>query len=230
MTTNPLIAALDTADLDELSSLGRSLAGAVGHLKVGLTATVAHGPDAVRAVADLAPVFWDLKLHDIPHQVRGAAAAADRLGVAMLTVHASGGPRMVAAAVEAAPSTTILAVTALTSLDDATLAAVGQPPAAEQVVRLARLAVDAGAGGVVCAPTDVAAVRAAVGPAPLIVVPGVRPEGSDHGDQARVATPAIALGAGASHLVVGRPITGADDPPGAARAILDELAGAGVGA
>jgi len=220
---NPLIVALDTDDLAHLSALAAAVGPTVGHLKVGLQAFAAHGPEAVRAAAAHAPVFCDLKLHDIPNTVAGAAAAVADLGVAMLTVHAAGGPAMIAAAAKAAPDVTVLAVTVLTSLDDAALRAVGQPPAAEQVPRLAALAVEAGADGVVCAPTDLAAVRAAIGREPVVVTPGIRPAGSAPDDQARIATPAAAVAAGADHLVVGRPVTAAADPAAAARAILQEL-------
>lgn len=220
---NPLIAALDTADLGRLEWLASAFGPHVGHLKVGLEAFVAHGPAAVTAALRHAPVFCDLKLHDIPNTVAGAAAAVARLGVALLTVHTSGGPAMIAAAAKAAPDVVVLGVTVLTSLDDAALAAVGQPPVAEQVPRLAALALDAGARGVVCAPTDVAAVRAAVGPDALLVVPGIRPHGVDQGDQARIATPRAAMKAGADLLVVGRPLTASPDPAAAAQAILAEL-------
>jgi len=220
---SPLIAALDTAELDRLVALAAQLGPHVGHLKVGLQAYTAHGAAAVAAAAAHAPVFLDLKLHDIPSTVAGAAAAVNAFGVAMLTVHAGGGPQMVAAAVKAAPDVMILGVTVLTSLDDADLDAIGQRPVAEQVVRLATLAAEAGAGGIVCAPPDVRAVRAAVGTDVVLVVPGVRPAGSDDDDQARTATPRAAIEAGADHLVIGRPITGAADPAGAARAILTEL-------
>ena len=220
---NPLIVALDTAHLDRLGDLALRLGPVAGHLKVGLQAFAAHGPAAVHAVAAHGRVFLDLKLHDIPNTVAGAAAAAAATGATLLTVHAGGGRDMIRAAVEAAPAATILAVTVLTSLDDAALAEVGQPPAAEQVPRLAALAAQAGAGGIVCAPTDVAAVRAAVGPDLAIVTPGVRPAGAALDDQARVATPAEAIAAGATHLVVGRPITAAPDPAAAAQSILAEL-------
>jgi orotidine-5'-phosphate decarboxylase len=221
--TNPLIVALDTPDAVRLAELAALLGSEVGHLKVGLEAFAANGPDVVRAAAAHGRVFCDLKLHDIPATVAGAAVAAARLGVAMLTVHAGGGAAMIRAAVDAAPDVTVLAVTVLTSLDDAALAAVGQPPASEQVPRLAALAARAGAGGIVCAPTDLVAVRAVVGPDLPIVTPGVRPAGSARDDQARVATPARAMADGATHLVVGRPITGADDPVAAARAIVQEI-------
>jgi orotidine-5'-phosphate decarboxylase len=220
---NPLIVALDTPELGRLGELAEQLGPEVGHLKVGLEAFAANGPEAVRTAARHGRVFCDLKLHDIPNTVAGAASAAAGLGVAMLTVHAGGGPAMIAAAVAAAPDVQILTVTVLTSMDDAELAAVGQPPAGEQVPRLAAMAAEAGAGGIVCAPTDLAAVRAAVGPDLPLITPGVRPVGADRGDQARVATPAEAIAAGATHLVVGRPITGAGDPVAAARAILASL-------
>jgi orotidine-5'-phosphate decarboxylase len=209
---NPLIAALDTADLDRLVALAAALGPHVGHLKVGLEAFAAHGPAAVRAAAEHAPVFCDLKLHDIPNTVAGAARAAAGLGVAMLTVHASGGAAMIAAAAEAAPHVAILGVTVLTSHPDAA-----------DAPRLARLAVDAGATGVVCAAPDVPGVREAVGPKVPIVVPGIRPPGAAAQDQARVATPRAAIDAGADYLVIGRPLTASADPAAAAAAILDEL-------
>ena len=223
MTVSPLIVALDTAQRDRLLELAVDVADHAGLLKVGLQAFTALGPDAVRDVAARGPVFLDLKLHDIPNTVAGAAAAAADLGATMLTVHAAGGAQMIAAAAKAAPETTILAVTVLTSLDDAELAAVGQPGAAEQVPRLAALAVSAGAGGIVCSPAEVEAVRAAVGDDVAVVVPGIRPAGSAADDQARIATPAAAIRSGASHIVVGRPITAAADPAQACRDILEEL-------
>jgi orotidine-5'-phosphate decarboxylase len=220
--TNPLIVALDTRDHDRLRALATALGPEVGGLKVGLEAFAAIGPAAVATARAAAPVFLDLKLHDIPNTVAGAAAAAARLGVAQLTVHATGGPKMIAAAAGAAPEVTVLAVTILTSLDEATLAAVGLPPSAEAVPRLAAMAVEAGAGGLVCAAPEIAAVRAAVGPGPLLVVPGIRPPGADPADQSRIATPAAALTAGADRLVIGRPITATTDPAHAARTLLRE--------
>ncbi len=220
---NPLIVALDTASAQTLTRLATQVGPHVGAVKVGLQAYTALGPAAVTSVRHTAPVFVDLKLHDIPNTVAGAAAAAADLGVALLTVHAAGGPQMIAAAVKAAPATAVLAVTVLTSLDDSELAAVGQPPASQQVPRLAALAADAGAAGVVCAATDVATVRATVGRDLLVVVPGIRPAGSAPDDQARTASPRQAVAAGASHLVVGRPVTRADDPAAACRALLAEL-------
>ena len=223
MTTSPLIVALDTDDRARLLSLAQAVAPHAGLLKVGLQAFTALGPDAVREVARHRPVFLDLKLHDIPNTVAGAATAAAELGAAMLTVHAAGGSDMVAAAAKAAPDVTILAVTVLTSLDDEDLAAVGQPRAGEQVPRLAELAVAAGARGIVCSPAEVASVRAAVGPDVALVVPGIRPAGASLDDQSRVATPAAAIAAGATHIVVGRPITGSHDPAAACQTILSEL-------
>ncbi|HUH07398.1 MAG TPA: orotidine-5'-phosphate decarboxylase [Egibacteraceae bacterium] len=221
---NPLIVALDTTDLVRIRSLAGALAPHVGGLKIGLEAYTALAAQAVAAAAaGEVPVFLDLKLHDIPNTVAGAAAAAAGLGVDLLTVHASGGAEMVAAAVKAAPDVKILGVTVLTSLDDAALAEVGQPSAAAQVPRLAALAIDAGAAGIVCAPPDIAAVRAVIGDGPLVVTPGIRPAGAALGDQRRVATPAQALAAGADRLVIGRPITAADDPVAATRQILEEL-------
>jgi orotidine-5'-phosphate decarboxylase len=220
---SPLIVALDTADPERLAQLAQSVAAHAGLVKVGLQAYTALGPAAVTAAGAHAPVFCDLKLHDIPNTVTGAAAAAADLGIAMLTVHASGGPAMVAAAVKAAPDVAILAVTVLTSIDDDELALLGHPPSAEQVPRLARMAVENGAAGIVCSPHEIEAVREAVGPGPFIVVPGIRPSGAAVDDQARTATPAHAMAAGATHLVIGRPITQAGDPAAACRQILAEL-------
>ena len=243
MADSPLIVALDTDDPDRLRQLADQVGPHVGLVKVGLQAYTALGPAAVAAAREHAEVFLDLKLHDIPNTVAGAAAAVADLGVAMLTVHASGGASMISAAVKGAPDVTILAVTILTSLDDADLAAMGQPPASEQVPRLAALAAEAGAGGIVCSPAEVAAVRAAVGRDLAVVVPGIRLAaaagsmapgvavatgsgiriGSGADDQARTATPAAAMADGASHLVIGRPITGAADPAAACRQILQEI-------
>lgn len=219
----PLIAALDTADLDHLEELAATLGPHVSYLKVGLEAYTAHGPAAVTTARAHGRVFLDVKLHDIPTTVAGAARAAAGLGVDLLTVHASGGAPMVAAAAEAAPEVGILAVTVLTSLDDDELARLGQPPAAEQVVQLAALAWEAGAAGVVCAPSEAQAVRAAIGPAGLLVTPGIRLPGDRADDQARVASPRAALDAGASHIVVGRSLTRAGNPAAVAQRILADL-------
>jgi len=221
-----ICAALDFPSLAEAERFARRVAPHVGMLKVGLELFAAEGPAAVRAVAALGrPVFLDLKLHDIPNTVEGAARSAAASGARLLTVHAAGGTAMVRAAVRGAgPGVRVLAVTVLTSLDAAALGEVGLPgPPGEAVLRLARLAVAAGAGGLVCSPQEVRAVRAAVGPGPLLVVPGVRPVGSAAGDQARVATPAAAVADGADVIVVGRPLREGDDPAAAARRIAAEL-------
>ncbi len=226
MTTGAdrIVVALDVPTIEEARDLAAALAGEVGWLKVGLELFTAHGRDAVRAVADHAPVFLDLKLHDIPNTVERAAAQVADLGVGLLTVHASGGPAMIEGAVRGlGDGGEILAVTVLTSMREQDLAAVGQPPAAEQVPNLARMATEAGAPGLVCAPPDLIAVRAAVGPEVRLVTPGVRPAGASADDQARVATPAGAVADGADLLVIGRPITRAEDPVAAARAIAAEL-------
>jgi orotidine-5'-phosphate decarboxylase len=208
-----LCAALDFQTWRAAELFARAVAPEVGMLKVGLELFTAEGP------------FLDLKLHDIPNTVAGAARSAAASGASLLTVHASGGADMVAAAVRGAgPGVRVLAVTVLTSLDPAALDAVGlSGPPQEAVVRLARLAVGAGAGGIVCSPLEVAAVRAALGPGPLLVVPGVRPAGAARGDQARVATPAEAVRAGADVLVVGRPLRDAADPAAAAQLIASSL-------
>jgi orotidine-5'-phosphate decarboxylase len=195
---------------------------------VGLTLFAAHGPEALFEVGQHGRVFCDLKLHDIPTQVRGAARSLASKGVWLTTVHASGGRAMVAAAVEGAAAagsgTLVAAVTVLTSLDASELVLVGfgSDPAA-QVLRLASLAVGAGAQALVCSPQEVAAVRAELGPGVLLVTPGVRPAGGDLGDQSRVATPAAAVAAGADYLVVGRPITASSDPRAAAETIRAEM-------
>jgi orotidine-5'-phosphate decarboxylase len=216
--------ALDVPTLDEAVGLARTLEGEVGWCKVGLELFAAHGPQAVAAVRRHAPVFLDVKLHDIPTTVERATRRIAELDVGLLTVHASGGPAMVQAAVEGlGDAGRVLAVTVLTSMSDADLAALNAPPAAEQVPALAEMAVAAGAPGLVCAPRDLVAVRRAVGPDVLLVTPGIRPAGSGDDDHARAATPAAAARDGADLLVVGRPITRADDPLAAARAIAAEL-------
>lgn len=226
-----LAVALDTQDQAQAGAWACALAGRVGVAKIGLELFAAAGPPAVAAVRGSGlPVFLDLKLHDIPNTVAGAVRSASRLGVAMLTVHAAGGAAMVAAAREAAEAAgtgrpMILAVTVLTSLSAADLAATGvDDDPAPQVLRLARLAVAAGADGLVCSPLEVAPLRAALGPSVPLVVPGIRPSGSATDDQARVMTPAEAVAAGADWLVIGRPVTRAPDPAAAAEAIAASLA------
>jgi orotidine-5'-phosphate decarboxylase len=228
VTRAPVAVALDAPDLDTAVEWARATSPYVTTMKVGLELYLRYGHravDAVRAVTD-ADVFLDLKLHDIPHTVAGAARAVADLEPAFLTVHASGGPAMVRAAAEALPGTQVTGVTVLTSLTEDDLAAVGwDGPASDAVTRLARLAVGAGARALVCSPQEVAAVRAAVGPTVTLITPGVRPPGAAAGDQARVATPAQALADGADLLVVGRPITAAAAPGEAAAAIAAGLVG-----
>ncbi len=234
MSLPPIAVALDVPTLDEAVELASALSGEVAVCKVGLELFGAHGPEAVARIAEHAPVFLDLKLHDIPTTVGRSATALGKLGVAMTTVHACGGSAMVSAAVEglqagweAAGSVgdapIVLAVTVLTSMTEDDLRSINAPDAATQVPALAALATGAGAQGLVCAPTDLAAVRAAAGPDSMLVTPGVRPAGSATDDQARVATPEAAMAAGANLLVIGRPITRADDPAAAARAIAASL-------
>jgi orotidine-5'-phosphate decarboxylase len=221
--------ALDTSDRGEIVRLAKALQGRVGTVKLGLEAFTTGGPDLVREVNDLGtPVFLDLKLHDIPNTVERAARNIARLGVAMLTVHASGGGAMLKAAVAGAAAAerppVVLAVTVLTSLDDGTLADLGIPGgAAQRVSAWAVIARRAGCGGVVCSPQEAAALRGSIGSGFLLVTPGIRAAGEAAGDQRRVATPASAVAAGADILVIGRPITASPDPTAAADTILAEL-------
>ncbi len=231
-----VLVALDTPDLARAKSLATALSGLVGGLKIGKEFFTAHGPQGVREVAGDLPLFLDLKFHDIPNTVASALRAAVDLKPLIVNVHASGGEAMMAAAADAVdeaaagrgvPRPQLIGVTVLTSLDDADLEAVGQRgPASEQVLRLARLARASGLDGVVCSPREIAMLREALGPDFLLVVPGIRPDWAAKGDQKRVTTPAEALAAGADYLVIGRPITGAEDPATAARRIAEELAAA----
>jgi orotidine-5'-phosphate decarboxylase len=227
-----MIVALDTYAHSALT-IARELSGRVPCVKVGMTLFYAEGPGIVSRLTDMGfKVFVDLKLHDIPHQVEGAAAAVARTGASMLTVHAAGGVEMMKAAVRGAceganecdvDSPDILAVTVLTSMDDEGLRSVGvHSGTAQQVEVLGGRAREAGVQGVVCSPLEASAMRAALGPEALVVTPGVRPGWAAHGDQARVATPAQAIEAGASHVVIGRPVTGADSPSAAIERIVDE--------
>jgi orotidine-5'-phosphate decarboxylase len=225
--TDRLIVAIDRSSRDEILRLADALQGAVGTLKIGLQAFVANGPSIVREViARGSRVFLDLKIHDIPNTAQHAVAEATSLGAAMLTVHASGGEAMLRAAVNGAAGgeATLLGVTVLTSLNDADVTRVGFPGTAlETAVRLAKLAQESGLRGVVSSPHDVPAIREACGSGMWIVVPGIRPEGSEAGDQRRTMTPAAAIAAGADYIVVGRPITNASDPRAAALTLLDSL-------
>jgi len=233
LPSDRLIVALDFPDTTAALALVDRLHGATRWLKVGLELYIAEGNSLVAELKRRGySVFLDLKLHDIPNTVASAVRSATRLGVDMLTVHAAGGPEMISAAVGAAESRlTLLAVTVLTSMDADQLEAIGVAgtPAA-QVERLATMALARGVGGFVCSPNEVESLRKRLGNEPVLVIPGIRPEGADIGDQRRVATPAAAIAAGASYLVVGRPITRAEDPEAAARAILEEMqSGIGIG-
>jgi orotidine-5'-phosphate decarboxylase len=224
-----LIVALDVPNSKSAMRLVAELEGTCSWFKVGLELFVAAGPAVLEPiVARGHNVFLDLKLHDIPNTVAGAVKSAAGLGVRMLTVHAGGGPAMLAAAknalagVERAPE--LLAVTVLTSMDADQLYAVGVDRApASQVETLAKMGLNAGIRGFVCSPQEVEGVRSLTGPEGVLVIPGIRPSGASIGDQKRVAGPVEALRLGASYLVVGRPITQAVDPAKAAKAILEEM-------
>ena len=223
--TNPVFVALDTTDPNQAMALAEQVRDHVGGLKLGLEFFCANGPEGVRAVAGLGlPVFLDLKLHDIPNTVAGALRALHPIAPAIVTVHAAGGQAMMEAAKAAAPEVTkVVAVTVLTSLDDADLEAAGvSSGSAAQVERLTHLTRNAGLDGIVCSGREVTAARRAWSDG-FFVVPGVRPAEGDLGDQKRVITPGDALGGGASVLVIGRPITQAADPAAAARQIAASL-------
>ncbi len=231
MITGPrrIVFPLDYPTLAEASAGAAAVAPAVGVLKVGLELFTREGPAAIGLGREHGrDVFLDLKLHDIPETVERAVASAASHGVRYLTIHASGGRAMLERAQNAAAKAkrplTLLAVTMLTSLDASDLWAIGVAgTASEHVVRLARLAWDAGVRGFVASPDEARALRDALGREPLIVTPGIRPAGAASGDQKRVATPASAIGDGADLLVVGRPIRDAADPAAAARAIAAEI-------
>lgn len=223
-----IVVALDVEELDQGVALARSLSGRVGWLKVGLELFVREGPRAVAAIAEHAPVFLDLKLHDIPTTVARSVVSAAALDAGLLTVHASGGPTMLRAAADAAADASggrlrLLAVTVLTSTSDDELAAMGMDPAEVQVPRLAAMAVTSGIDGLVCAPADLGRVRAAVGPDTLVITPGIRAESTGTDDHARAMSAAAAVSAGADLLVIGRPITRADDPVAAVERIVATL-------
>lgn len=223
-----IIVALDTDSAESALSIVQALSGEVGLFKIGMELFPRGGPELVHGIRSAgAKVFLDLKFHDIPNTVAGAVRSAAAMGVTFATVHAAGGRAMLRAAAEAAGGSgiTLLAVTVLTSLDDADLAEIGfRFTAAESVLRLAELASDEGIGGIVCSAREVEAVRRRLGSAPVLVTPGVRlPEG-ETGDQKRVVTPFEAARNGADYLVVGRPITRATDPVAAARTFAAEIA------
>lgn len=222
----PIAVALDAPDLETAARWADLVTPHVSTVKIGLELYLRYGPDVVASIrgASGVKIFLDLKLHDIPVTVAGAARAVGRLRPEILTVHASGGRDVIRAAVEAAPDTTIAAVTVLTSLSSADLERFGMVgPLHDVVLRLSALAVQAGARALVCSPQEVTDVRAEVGPNITLITPGVRPAGAASHDQARTATPEQALRAGADLLVIGRPITGAPDPGAAAAAIAAPL-------
>jgi orotidine-5'-phosphate decarboxylase len=218
---NPIFVAIDTPHLERARSLAQQVGAHAGGVKLGLEFFCANGPAGVTAIRELGlPVFLDLKLHDIPNTVTKAVEALRPLEPAVLTIHAAGGRAMLEAAKAAAgPNTKVVAVTVLTSLDGSDLQAIGVPSEPhEQVARLAELARSAGLDGIVCSGAEVAAAKAAW-PEGYFVVPGIRPAGGALSDQKRVVTPRQALDDGASMLVIGRPITGADNPTTAIRDI-----------
>lgn len=218
-----LVVALDRSTREEILTLADRLHGTAGMLKIGLQAYVANGPSIVRAlVARGEKVFLDLKFHDIPNTASHAVAEARRLGASIVNVHASGGTAMMRACREALPrgEGLLLGVTVLTSLGDDDLAAVGYREGAEAtVLRLARMAQDAGLDGVVASPKEIASIRAACGPDFVILTPGIRGAGEAAGDQKRTMSASEAVASGANYVVVGRPITDAPDPRGAAVAV-----------
>jgi orotidine-5'-phosphate decarboxylase len=229
-----LIIALDVETRTKALELVKQLHGVAGMFKVGTTLFTSAGPQIVRDIlAHDSKVFLDLKFHDIPHQVAGAARAAAELGVSLFTVHASGGSEMLRQAVNSVNKVAeksgtrakVLAITVLTSIDGQTLAEIGvNSSLSESVQRLAKLAEASGVDGVVASPQEIEAIRRTI-PRPkfLVVTPGIRPATTDSADQKRVATPAAAIAAGASFIVVGRPITGAPDPLAAAHQIVAEM-------
>lgn len=223
----PIAVALDAPDVVTMQSWAAACAPYVQCAKVGLEVFCRDGHATVTGVREVAPdldIFLDLKLHDIPATVRGACTAVAHLQPTYLTVHASGGPEMVAMAVQALPKTRITAVTVLTSLDDALVGDMGWQGTVQQIaVRLAQQSVAAGARAIVCSPQEVAAIRRAVSDDITLITPGVRPAGSTPGDQRRFATPQQALADGADLLVIGRPITAQPDVAGAARMLAEEI-------
>ena len=228
----PIVLAVDTPNLDIAKQWVASTQESVSVYKLGLEFFLSFGHDGVRAIQSEtdADIFLDLKLHDIPHTVESAARAIEALAPKYLTVHASGGRAMIKAAVDAVPGTDVTAVTILTSLSEEDLFEIGYANASlESAVALAKMSVTAGARAIVCSPLEITAIRSAVGPTPTIITPGVRPlseAGSD--DQKRTMTPRDAISAGASLVVIGRPITkswaqGAEAMKAKARAIADEI-------
>jgi orotidine-5'-phosphate decarboxylase len=231
LPTNPLICAIDTREHGRAYFLIKQVMPHVGLVKLGLEFFCSHGAHVVSEMVNRGvPVFLDLKFHDIPNTVAGAVRSVTATGCRMLTIHASGGPEMCKAAVDAAhemankmraPVPLVLAVTILTSMDESTCESVGYKlKLRDQVLRLAELALKAGAPGLVCSPQEIGLLREHFGSEPILVTPGIRPVGSGESDQKRTLTPQEALAAGANYIVVGRPITDAEDPALAAKTLL----------
>jgi orotidine-5'-phosphate decarboxylase len=227
LTRAPIAVALDAPDLETALRWAEAVGPHVSTMKIGLELFLRDGADAVRKAREASggrDTFLDLKLHDIPNTVAGAARSVAELAPTYLTVHAAGGVDMVRAAVDALPHTIVVGVTVLTSLSNADLDTVGlRGPSRDAVRRLARVAVLGGARAIVCSPQEVRDVRREVGPDIVLITPGVRPAGTDLGDQSRVATPRQALADGADLLVIGRPITAAANPGDAAESIALEV-------
>jgi len=230
-SVNPVFCAIDTPDLPEAQKLVEALSDTIGGIKLGLEFFMAHGAEGYRVLADKGlPIFLDVKLHDIPNTVAGALKSLLPLKPSFITLHASGGTAMMQAARDAVANAgagrpKLLAVTVLTSLDSKDLSSVGQAadPTA-QVVRLAQLAKESGMDGAICSPAEIPALRAALGKDFILMVPGIRPAWTQANDQKRTLTPSQAMKAGATFLVIGRPITKAESPAEAARRIGTELA------
>lgn len=234
MADDRLIVALDVSTMDAMKEIVTSLGDAVSFYKVGMELFYAEGEQTVRYLQEQnKQVFLDLKLHDIPNTVAHGVSSLTRLGANLITMHGQGGPVMMKAAVQAARETAeqlgvkrtkLLAITVLTSFDDeAWTSTGGQLPISDQVIRLAKLAKECGMDGVVCSALEAKMIREACGDDFLIVTPGIRPSFAATNDQKRIATPASALQDGASRLVIGRPITQAENPREAVRLIIEEM-------
>lgn len=223
---NPIICAIDIKDIVQAENLCRQLSPHIGMVKLGLEFFLANGIEGVKRIEALGiPIFLDLKLHDIPNTVAQAIASLEPLNIALLTVHTQGGYDMMQRAKEAAgDSVKVVGVTILTSMDDKDISALGyQASASDQALHLAELAKKSGLDGVVCSPYEIKPVKHVCGEAFMTVVPGIRPSGSALNDQKRALTPKVAIDNGADYLVIGRPITQANDPLKAAQAIEESL-------
>lgn len=228
MTQNPIICAIDTTEIAKAKAMVAAVSGSVGAIKLGLEFFTSNGHAGVREVAQNTPLFLDLKFHDIPNTVAGAVRATKGINAFLMTVHACGGKAMMQAAKAAARelpnNPMVVGVTVLTSMDQNDVTSIGvKDTVADQVKRLAALAQEAGLDGVVCSPHEIEVLRAQCGKDFKLVVPGIRPAGSEKGDQKRVMTPKEAMDLGASYLVIGRPITEAPNPAQAAADILKLL-------